>query len=307
MRDIEMEACTWAVRIDEGLMDAATEAQLQSWLASDARHRGALLRAQAGLCLIDDARDAASALEAPPHSPARRGLRRNLTRISAVAVAAGLAMLMFLAPETQEYETSVGELRQVSLGDGSIAVINTDSMVQVALEPEHRSIQLEKGEAWFQVAKDRQRPFIVSVGPVHVQATGTAFSVRRKADAIQVIVTEGSVEAWSEDRPADRIAIAADQEAIVPLLSEAAPMARPAKLQALAWREGDIVLNGMTALEAAAEFNRYNRRKIIVQSPAARSLKLVGYFKTHQPDVFAQAVAREVGLVAKQIGNDIVI
>lgn len=306
MRDIEMEACSWAVRIDDGSMDAPAEAELQSWLASDPRHRGALLRAQAGLCLIDDARGQAPAIETLS-SPARRGLRRNLARISAVAVAAGLAMLMVLAPEGQEYETAVGEFRQVSLDDGSVAVINTDSMVQVALEPEHRSIQLKKGEAWFQVAKDCQRPFIVSAGPVHVRATGTAFSVRRKADAIQVIVTEGSVEAWSEDRPADRIAIVADQEASVPLHSEAAPVARPAKLQALAWREGDIVLNGMTVGEAAKEFNRYNRRQIIVQSPAARNLKLVGYFKTHQPDVFAQAVAREIGVEVTQIGNDIVI
>lgn len=313
MRDIELEACAWAMRSDEGSLDATAQAELAAWLAADVRHRGAFLRAQAGLVLIDEARHAPAADEPAkdeqkPEPPVRTGRWRGIVGLASAACAASLAVFMLLVPPEGQYETAVGELRHLPLQDGSLAVINTDSVVQVDLEPEHRQIYLEKGEAWFQVAKDRDRPFTVSVDGVHVRATGTAFSVRRREEAIQVIVTEGSVEAWNEEDPSHRLAIAANQEATVPLKAKAAPPAtRPANEEALAWRQGDIVLEGMSVVEAAEEFNRYNRRKIIVRSPVARDLRIIGYFRTNQPELFAEAVAREVGIGLRRVGDHIVI
>lgn len=311
-RDIDFEACEWALRLAEGRLDASAREEFSAWLAQDARHRGALLRAQAGLCLLDEVRGESGTGATVPVLPASATAQRprRWQALTAGAIAASIAGLLMaaalLSPEGQ-YGTSVGELRQISLEDGSLAVINTDSSVEVDLEPEYRAIELARGEAWFQVAKDRRRPFIVSVDRVHVQATGTAFSVRRLKDAVQVIVTEGSVEAWNEDRPGDRVAIAANHEATVPLTRHAVPETRPAREEALAWRQGEIVLNGMTVAEAAEEFNRYNRRKIIVRDPSARNLRIVSYFKTNQPELFAKTVASEIGIVVQEVDGNIVI
>src|SRR3546814_10056817 len=61
-------------------------------------------------------------------------------------------------------------------------------------------ITLEEGEAWFQVAHDAHRPFVVDVGSVRIRAVGTAFSVRRNPEGVDVMVTEGVVETRSEER-----------------------------------------------------------------------------------------------------------
>src|SRR3546814_5104405 len=73
------------------------------------------------------------------------------------------------------------------ISDGSIATVNTASRIAVALEPERRHITLEEGEAWFQVAHDAHRPFVVDVGSVRIRAVGTAFSVRRNPEGVDEI------------------------------------------------------------------------------------------------------------------------
>jgi transmembrane sensor len=93
-------------------------------------------------------------------------------------MAASLALFLAL-PAAPDYATKVGEQRQVRLADGSLAALNTDSQLDVAYSTGRRDLTLRQGEAWFQVAHNAARPFEVHVGPVHVRATGTAFSVRR--------------------------------------------------------------------------------------------------------------------------------
>ncbi|PTQ12197.1 iron dicitrate transport regulator FecR [Sphingomonas oleivorans] len=312
MRDIETIAAEWALRVDAGRLEPAARADLDSWLASDPRHRGAFLRAQAGLCLIDEARDLDHAREPSgvetvlQASPPRRPWR-VAAALATAACAAGLAMFMAPTPPKGVHQTAVGELRQVAMEDGSLAVINTDSIVRVALAEDRRTIDLKQGEAWFEVAKDRRRPFVVDVGQVHVRATGTAFSVRKLPQAIQVVVTEGEVLAWNDDRPEQRVAISAGNEASLSLLSSRMPIVQPAKEQALAWRDGHIVLDGLTIAEAAEEFNRYNQRKIVIRTAELGRSKMVGYFKINQPGLFAGAAARVTGAKVSYSDNDIVM
>src|SRR3546814_6499165 len=85
--------------------------------------------------------------------------------------------------------TAIGEIRRVPLSDGSLAAVNTQTTLDVTMKPELRQVALKDGEAWFQVAKDRSRPFVVEVGDVRVRAVGTAFAVKR---------TESSEEHTSE-------------------------------------------------------------------------------------------------------------
>jgi transmembrane sensor len=101
----------------------------------------------------------------------------------------------------QRLDTRLGEIRRVPLADGSLVAINTKTALEVVMKPKSRRIVLKEGEAWFQVAKDPTRPFVVAAGPVRVRAVGTAFSVRRDDEAgagVDVMVTEGVVETWVE-------------------------------------------------------------------------------------------------------------
>jgi transmembrane sensor len=194
----------------------------------------------------------------------------------------------------------------VPLPDGSVVAINTQSTVEVAMHPNVREVTLTRGEAWFRVAHDTKRPFIVSAGRIRVRAVGTAFSVRRHDEGADVVVSEGAVETWTTGEEDRRVRIAAGAKAY---LAEYEP---PKVVQAsadversLAWREGQIVLEGETLDEAAAHFNRYNARKLVILDPGLAEEKLVGQFRATEPMTFAGAVATTLGATVEEQGNTI--
>jgi transmembrane sensor len=170
--------------------------------------------------------------------------------------------------------------------------INTGSLATVDLEPDRRSVRIDRGELWFQVAKDPARPFIVEAGPVRVQAVGTAFAVRRRDGGADIFVTEGVVEAWSGQGAVKRIRIAAGEHAFI--ADDASITRSPADAtsvyRTLAWREGKIDLSGVTLAEAAAEFNRYNHRRLVITDPAIGGETFDGILRTDDLEGFAMAV-----------------
>jgi transmembrane sensor len=225
-------------------------------------------------------------------------------------MAASLALFLAL-PAAPDYATKVGEQRQVRLADGSLAALNTDSQLDVAYSTGRRDLTLRQGEAWFQVAHNAARPFEVHVGPVHVRATGTAFSVRRADKGVgrRHRRARAGVGRW-RGRPACRHC--PWRRGLAEHCAghrKASPVARM-KVdvdQALAWRRGEIGLDGETGLEAAEEFNRYNLRQIRIVNPRAAQYRLVGYFQIHQSQEFAQALSQLTQASVSQNGNEIVI
>ena len=328
MSDVEAEACAWAVRLDAGPLDDADRGRLEAWLAAGERRKGALLRAQAGLRLLAVAGTSenvpavrfahsftaergrwtgAERLETERAFGAAAGRSHRPRRIAAAAAVVAVSVLLALTPLRGQLRTDVGEQRRVVLDDGSVALINTDSRLGVKYAEHRRRIALAEGEAWFQVAHDKSRPFVVDAGPVHVQATGTAFSVRRQANGVQIAVTEGAVRVWRDGGPRE-LAVSAGHAAFVPAGADVPRRAPTAPTEdMLAWRRGEIVLNGQTVEEAAEEFNRYNARKLVVKSADAGRERIVGYFLIDQPEKFALAAARMTGARVRQDGRGIVI
>ncbi|PVM88470.1 iron dicitrate transport regulator FecR [Caulobacter radicis] len=302
--DIEAAAARWVVRADRGDLDPA---ELEAWLAGDTRRQGAFVRAQAAWGLLDRGR-ALGGNEAS--SKARQRIdRRGL--LAGLGVAAAACVAVVVAPRllAARYGTAVGEIRRVPLADGSLAAINTDTTLEVAMKPRRREVRLDRGEAWFQVAKDAERPFVVESGPVRVRAVGTAFSVRRRDGGCEVLVTEGVVEVWSEGAGEAPRRVTAGERVFA---SDAAGAARPvpASLEItreLAWREGQIVLDGEAFGAAAEEFNRYNARKIVIADPALAEQKLVGWFRTNEPESFARAAASSFGARVTVRGDAILV
>jgi transmembrane sensor len=293
------DALRWAIRRDTAPLDEREQGDFDRWLAEDERHHGSLLRAEAALSYLDRGRVLAEpqpGLEAEPdeHLSSHVGRRTFLVggTLSGLA-AAGLGAFLLLPPGATEIETEIGEVRRVPLPDGSVASINTASRVAITMKDGQRRVRLDEGEAWFQVAHDRARPFVVEAGDIRVRAVGTAFSVRRRETGADVLVTEGVVETWVVGRESQRTRIAAGARAFV---SEAAPKIEVASApeavdRALAWRTGEIALNGESLAYAVAEINRYNKKQLVLGDPALGRESLVGYFRTNEPENFARAVA----------------
>jgi len=302
-REVADRAAEWATRIDGRSIDPDTDETLRRWLEGDPRRRGALLRAEAALSFVDRGRALAGVMTKPERGPI--WVRRKLMFASA-ALVAGVVGVAVLMTGSHRYGTGLGEIRQVPLSDGSVVAINTQSAVEVVMHPNVREVTLTRGEAWFRVAHDKKRPFIVSAGRIRVRAVGTAFSVRRHDDGADVQVTEGIVETWTVGEEDRRVRVAAGSKAYVVDYEPPKIVQASAEVErSLAWREGQIVLEGETLDEAVAQFNRYNARQLVISDPALAAEKLVGQFRATEPQTFAAAVATTLGATVVDEGDTI--
>jgi transmembrane sensor len=290
-RAIEAQAAEWVVRLDRDGECPLLRAQLDAWLGKDERCAGAFLQAQAAWRLLHEPGDLTEAL--PPAATAAQGRwsRRALMGLGVSAIAASVAGLFLVWPE-KHFETQVGEVRRIPLADGSVIAINVQSDVAVSLRKDVRLLRITRGEAFVQVAKDRERPFIAEAGKVRVRAVGTGFSVERRDDGALVMVSEGVVEAWVDGAEGNFVRIVAGQQAYV--ADNAAITRQPSTPdsieRALAWRSGRIDLAGETLAQAVAEFNRYNLRKIVLIDSRLGQEPLYGVFRLDDPEGFARTI-----------------
>ncbi len=309
MSRIDEQASKWLTRMRSGQAGPAEVAAFESWHEADSRHAGAYLRAEAAWTMLDRAQVLTHGDDAPtlddhvdilstplihsivpaPRKPSRRWLLTGGAAVAASA-AAGFVLMGRLS-----FRTGHGELRKVPLSDHSVAAINTDSEIDVAMNTSLRHVSLVKGEAWFEVAKNPDAPFVVSVGDIRVRAVGTAFGVRRHSKGVEVLVTEGTVETWTVHDPAKRTQLTEGHAAFVPASTDPAKTVAVAfepdeVSRRLAWRDREIILRNESLSDAAAEFNRYNDQQIVVSDAALKDAKLVGGFQVDQPESFARAV-----------------
>lgn len=229
--------------------------------------------------------------------PVRNSLwRRNTRRFLAASAAALFAAAWVLwTAGPDRYRTGLGEQRSVVLGDGSIVTLNTSSEIGVEYGEERRFIRLRSGEALFNVAHDVARPFDVAAGNITVRAVGTQFNVDRRADRTTVTVVEGTVRvSTSMDgpqrtapgsnrapaEPLEELIIAAQQIVVTPS-GMTAPERVPDVAPVTAWTQRQLVFENQPLSEVTAEFNRYNRRRILIEAAELQSLRVTGVFQTN--------------------------
>jgi len=234
----------------------------------------------------------AAALTEGDPSPSPRESRGGRRRGRVLAVAASVALALGgglyiystgLFSGTR-YSTRVGAMDTVPLADGSHVTLNTDSRIRVALEAKERRVDLDRGEAFFDVAKDPARPFIVQAGDKRVVAVGTQFSVRRDHNDIRVAVTEGKVRVEDASSPVVLTAGSVARTANTEVLVHEAAGAEVEEL--LSWRTGYVVFRETALADAVAEFNRYNTRKIIIADPTIAAIRIGGNFRSNNTDAF---------------------
>jgi transmembrane sensor len=191
------------------------------------------------------------------------------------------------------------------MADGSEVTLNTNSEIRVAVSERERRVELQQGEAFFEVAKDSRRPFVVVVGNKRVIAVGTRFSVRRDDEDIEVVVTEGKIRLESAGSPqpvaAGTIAHASDAGVLLQKTGLAAAE------EALSWRKGILVFHETTLADAIAEFNRYNIHKIVIADPGVASLRVAGNFRANNVDAFVRLLERGYPLRVEQEGEEFVL
>lgn len=215
------------------------------------------------------------------------------------------------------FKTAKGEHQTHSLEDGSVITLNTDSYVEVDFTMSQRDIRLLKGEALFSVAHDEQRPFLVFANDGIVRAVGTEFSVHITDFAMEVIVSEGSVElsTLKPTKPATENFPNITKVASLGVI-KAGHSAQVKNSQAsianvsnevidaeLSWRVGRLDFTGEGLEEAIAEYTRYTDMDIKIIDPELKKIRLGGSFPTNEPDLFLKNLEFNFGIKVEKVGQ----
>jgi transmembrane sensor len=310
-REIETVAASWLMRREEPHWSHDDEAQLQAWLDESHAHKAAFWRPEYGWRAADRIR----ALGPAPagFEPKRRAAVRGWQQFAIAASVAALALaipgaLYFTssAPASvSNYQTPLGGHQQVALVDGSTVELNTATAIRTAVSKARRDIWLDKGEAFFSV-RHLGVPFVVHAGPRTVTVLGTKFSVTRDGDQVRVAVIEGRVRVsdanTSERSPTATITrgdILQAQGGSTLVLQDAEPRVE----RSLAWRDGLLQFDATPLSDAAAEFNRYNQRKIVVTGTAG-TIPIGGSFKASNVNAFARLLHEAYGLQVEKTATE---
>jgi transmembrane sensor len=165
--------------------------------------------------------------------------------------------------------------------------------------PDSREFWLDRGEAYFEVAHAADHPFVVHAGPRTITVLGTKFSVRRDGNRVSVSVVEGRVrvDQAGAGQSAPSTTITGGGVALADGASTLVTANATERVQhALSWRQGMLTFDQSTLADAAAEFNRYNRRQIVITDPEAAGIRIGGTFQAANIDAFARLLREAYGL-----------
>jgi transmembrane sensor len=305
--DVRAKAAEWLER-RENAGDSDDEA-LNAWLAESPAHEIAYWRLEAAWKHADRL----SALRRPGLKEFFRAGRRWISVAAILGLAiigAGAVAFLQSGGREQSFSTPVGGHESITLADGSQIELNTDTELRVAESAHQRLVWLDRGEAYFKIRHNAARPFVVRIGNHRVTDIGTAFTIRRDANQIEVSLLEGrarleTASLWDKSNAA----ILSSGDLAVAGTHGLSVMKKPLPMLAreLAWRSGKLVFDHVTLADAAAQLNRYNHRQVIIADPSVAVLAIDGTFPVNGVGEFAHAAKEVFGLRVEQLGDETVI
>jgi transmembrane sensor len=328
---IDEQAALWIWRVESGKVVGTAEREVfESWLREDPRHKRAvdeLAKVWNALDILADAKcnGKTAGFTAAAHRAVRRERRRRWLAAAAALVVIVIGGTVWLrnGNEIQTVSTAVGQHRNVTLADGSIVTLNTNTIVEIDLRRHLREVHLRKGEAHFEVAHDRSRPFLVHAGDAVVRAVGTGFEVRLHANQhVDVLVNEGRVEVQAElpSSPVQAIAVHSGAATVAAVHAVSAgerfstgsadyavtPVSSAQLSSELAWREGAIVFDSEPLSQAIVEIERYTDARILVNDPDVAALRVGGRFRTDDLQGFLVGLETALPVTVRRHGDGLV-
>ena len=293
-RQIQAECREWLALLHSGEATDADRARFETWLQADLRHRHAYDLLQLVWSDISKLQHLADLEPVPAPRTESISLAQRAFPWAAAAAAVGFTLfavhsryktsppptLAAAVEFSRDYATRLGEVHTIQLPDGSSLTLGAYSQAVVKLSANERRVTLERGQAYFEVAKDAARPFFVDARSAAVRVVGTRFDVRLGSSHVRIAVDEGAVAV--NDRAA---AIGGGQRIDVLPNGTLSEPARIDEGEAAAWREGRLVYDGAPLSEVVADLSRY-RTAVTLKSPAAGKLRVTAGLRVEQIDQF---------------------
>ena len=341
---IYAEVTEWIVKNRAGPMDLQDKRRFDEWLRESPQH----VRAYLEMCglwedlacldprwnpaaeeLIARARAEDNVLELSTpadHSlPARSVASFVLTIVSSMRRRSGYALCaavlvlaagVWLYDQRNTFSTGIGEQQSIVLNDGSTIDLNAHSRVRVRYSATQRNIDLLDGQAFFHVAKNANRPFLVHSDATLVRAVGTQFDVYKRSTSTVVTVIEGRI-AVAFDAKAPPLAQMTAQEAMgsaryvdageqLVVTASSMTIPKPANIvAATAWKSRNLVFDAASLTDVAVEFNRYNKRQLVILSPQLQNLHVSGVFSSADPALLLRFLRAQSDLVVEEADEEI--
>lgn len=333
---IDHTASAWVVRRDAGLT-ASEQVEFDCWRAADPRHAEALAWHEKAWEALDRPRRSGEG-DYLMREYRRRAVRRRRQRIAAAAVAFGLLLgAGALWRQTEPKRAAEAALIVVpeyrKLPDGSVVELKRGAEIGVAFDERFRHVTLRKGEAHFQIAKNKDRPFIVHARGVDVRAVGTAFSVQLDSRQIEVLVTEGRVAvapAAAATPPASaapmpavfdsgaivdagyRAVVLAPESGQTHAIPAVTPLTAAEIEQRLEWRRTHLEFTDTRLDEAVALVNRFaagatTNKRIVIGDPNLAGIPITGFLCVDNIDVFVRLLEASAGIEAERSSDTITL
>ena len=323
-RAARAEAAAWIVRLHGPHRSPEIEAAFRDWLAAHPQNGEQFER-------VTEVWEAGSSVPVPgvPRLTSWKepssGRKWSLAAAVLVLVCGLVGWGAWRVWSDPTYTTGIGEQRIVRLDDGTRLSLNSGTHVRITYSDSERRVELERGEAYFEVAHNPARPFIVTAGARQVIALGTTFVVRYETVQTAVTLLEGSVavspvpdspsaaplqqpkgmQSASTNRlPGPGVRTGAQRENIgqelilspgerVTFTAGGNPRLDEPRIEAVtAWRRGEVMLDKTELADAIAELNRYDKNTLIIDDPKIAALTISGIYQAGDSSGFARTVAK---------------
>ncbi|TAN66248.1 MAG: DUF4880 domain-containing protein [Methylobacter sp.] len=308
--DIDEQAAAWFIRLRADNVSGEEKGAFLRWLNQDDAHRDTFNEISK---LWGDA-DLLQALveTGQKHriAPCKKTTAVNKFKLP-LAMAAGLALALLFQGELailmqSDYSTRIGERKTVYFDDGSTAMLNTDSSIAVSMDGPQRRVELLKGEAYFEVKPDPNRPFIVQAGHSATRVLGTRFFVHEKSDSDEVKVVSGRVEVGNRhslEPPLilhDREAVSVDAEGLgeTRLLDSALTTS---------WVNGFLVFENASLESVISQIRRYRRGMVVYKDNTLRKLEINGRINLRESDDMLKVLGKNLSVRMTYLSDWLVI
>lgn len=308
------QAAAWLARLNSDRATERDHIDFEAWMQADPRNAEAwrlTTTAWAETAAFAAAPELAQFRTATAVTNGAAVRRRRISAYAAMAAAvvallgADVALrgpvssvlpLQAQGPTSTEYATGIGEIRRVALKDGSILTLDTDSAVTVRFGAVNREVVLTRGRARFEVAHDKQHPFVVEAGGRSVTALGTVFDVRLAPDAVKVVLLDGRVRIADLTGANTSAIMDRGHEMLVPAIGSWQETSID-PTQASIWPGGRLAFNDAPLSQVVAEMNRYSTRRFVIADDRLGDRPVGGVFRAG--DEKTLALALEAGRIAR--------
>jgi transmembrane sensor len=267
----EIEAGEWLATMSQRLVTIDQRNEFEAWLKASPEHARAYETGKDVFQLATTCSDLLADTRAEEEAEFQSRRKRLKYSVVAAGVIVALSAVFFAGQEFswfgsgKKFETSTAQVKDFRLDDGTLVTLGAASEVAVEFDKNERRVRLRRGEAFFEVTRDTNRPFVVMAGDTAVRVLGTQFNVHYGADAVRVAVAEGRVEVVKADEtatapvetPTTRAVLTAGETAVATRTGGIITSSSDDKEDLAAWRQGRLVYVDARLRDVVSDMNRY--------------------------------------------------